>query len=108
MDKLFTYVSAIHQLASPVAILRQESETESWMDQGFEVAKTATTYCFDNGVVIRQTVERDAFPSELACSECWIVYEVLSQGNLAGKPFPPRQVFENTCRESFWLSYHRA
>lgn len=108
MNKLSTYISAIHQLSTPAAILRQECETDSWLDQGFEVEKLTTTYWFDNGVVIRKTVEKDSFPSELACSECWINYEVIAEGELSEAISPRRKVFANTCRESFWLTYHRA
>lgn len=108
MDRLFTYVSAIHQLSSPVRIARRQSQVERWPDQGFEVSKTTTTYWFDNGAVIRQTVEQDSFPSALACAECWISYEVIAQNDASPAIAPHRQVFENTCRESFWLAYHRA
>lgn len=107
MKRLVSYVSAIHRLSSPVAVVRQATATECWPDQGFEVSKTVTTYCFDNDVVIRQTIEQDTFPSDLACAECWINYEVITHGGLDGQVSPSRQVFANACRESFWLSYHR-
>lgn len=108
MDQLVSYVSAIHRLSSPVAIVRQAAESTSWSDQGFEVSKTVSTYWFDNGAIIRQTIEQDSFPTELACAECWINYEVVVHGEPANKIAPPRQVFANACRESFWLTYHRA
>ena len=108
MDKLSTYISAIHELTSPVAIVRRESEADRWLDQDFEVTKTITTYWFDNGVVIRKSVERDTFPSELACSECWINFEVIAQSELLESISPRCKTFENSCRESFWLAYYRA
>jgi hypothetical protein len=92
MNKLCSYISAIHQLSSPVAIVRRESTQERELEQGYAISKTVSTYWFDNGAVLEQTVERDEFPSEQACSECWISYQVLA----------------NTCRETFWLNYQRA
>lgn len=106
MENLSTYVAAIHRRASPLAISDMTTETSSWHDQGFEVSKEVTDYRFDNGVVIRRTVEQDNFPSEAVCAEIWITYEVIAKGNVAADISPPRQVFENACRESFWLSYH--
>lgn len=108
MEQLVSYVSAIHGLGSPVRIRRRERTAERWEDQGFEVRKEITTYLFDNGVVIRRTVEQDDFPSDLACAECWICYEVVERGQLPALPAPTRLVFNNACRESFWLAYHRA
>ena len=107
MEQLVSYVSAIHGLGSPVRIRRRERTAERWEDQGFEVRKEITTYLFDNGVVIRRTVEQDDFPSDLACAECWICYEVLSPGSLESPPRPARQTFSNACREAFWLKYHQ-
>ena len=108
MKKLSTYVSAIHLKESAVSVSSQTVETSCWQDQGFEVCKNVTTYHFNNGVVIRHTVEQDSFPSELACAECWITYEVLSRDNSDIAVRPQRKVFENACRESFWLAYHTA
>lgn len=104
---LAAYVSAIHQQSSPAVILGQDSISETWQDQGCTVSKSTTTYRFANGVVIRRTLEQDDFPSEQACAECWITYEVLAAGDLAERPTPVRQVFANACRETFWLAYHR-
>ena len=47
------------------------------------------------------------FPAALACAECWITYEVLASAP-ENPIHPARQVFENACRESFWLAYHSA
>lgn len=107
MNRLASYVSAIHQLSSPVSIVSRTTDSDSWLDQGFTVSKELTTYHFDNGVVIRRSVEQDSFPSTLSCAECWISYEVLANGDLPLPLSPARQAFENTCRESFWLAYHR-
>lgn len=76
------------------------------MDQGFEVSKEETIYRFDNGVAIRRCVEQDQFPTELACAECWICYEVVEPVPVAVSP--ARKTFENACREAFWLKYHTA
>jgi hypothetical protein len=106
MERLSTYVAAIHRQASPITISDETVEKSSWQDQGFDVSKEVTEYRFDNGVVIRRTVEEDNVPSEAACSEVWITYEVISTGHLVADISPSRQVFENACRESFWLKYH--
>lgn len=108
MENLFTYAGAILQRTASSAIVGRSVETSSWLDQGFEVRREATTYRFDNGVAILRTVEQDAFPGTAACAECWISYEVLSDGRLDNPVSPRRKTFENACRESFWLSYHMA
>lgn len=108
MDKLSTYVAVIHGQAGPLQILRQSTERTAWQDQGVEVTREVTDYRFDNGVEIRRTVEQDDFPCELVCAECWITYEVT--GQLPSQPAisPARKVFENACREAFWLKYFTA
>lgn len=106
--KLFWYVATIHGRPGASAIADMSTATSSWQDQGFEVSKEVTDYRFENGVVVRRTVEQDDFPSEAACAEVWITYEVVSNGNIAAAVTPARKVFENACRESFWLSYHTA
>lgn len=108
MEKLSTYVAAILGEASPLAISDMTVERSSWQEEGFEVSKELTNYRFENGIVIRRTVEQDNVPSEAACAEIWITYEVISKGNVAADISPARKVFENTCRESFWLSCHTA
>lgn len=108
MESLSTYVAAIHRQAGPVGIATTSVAKSSWRDQGFEVTKEVTDYHFDNGAVIRRTVEQDNFSGEAACTECWITYEVLSPGHAVTAIRPARQVFENACRESFWLTYHTA
>jgi hypothetical protein len=106
MGKLATYVAAILRRPSSIAISKKEIASSSWRDQGFEVSKETTHYHFDNGVVVRRTVEQDNFPSEAACAECWISYEVVGDGNRGVNVTPVRIVFNSTCRESFWLKYH--
>ena len=69
--------------------------------------REVATWQFADGAVIRRTVEEDDFPAALACAECWITYEVLASA--PENPIHPAcQVFENVCRESFWLAYHSA
>jgi hypothetical protein len=107
MEKLVSYVRAIHGLSSVVSIVQESIKRESWLDQGFEVQKEECVYRFDNGALIRRTIEQDHFPSELACAECFIAYKVLEQP-LAQQISPIRQLFGNACRELFWLKYHSA
>ncbi|NTV10400.1 MAG: hypothetical protein HGA47_06445 [Zoogloea sp.] len=108
MNQLFTYAAAIHRQPAPLAIVHQTVERTSWQDQGFTVLKEVTDYYFDNDAVVRRTVEQDDFPSEAACAECWITYEVIAHGKVAAGICPARQVFGNACREAFWLAYHTA
>jgi hypothetical protein len=108
MKNLSTYVAAIHHQTSPLTISDVTVEKSSWKDQGFEVSKEVTDYHFDNGAAIRRTVEQDNFPCEAVCAECWISYEVISTGKAVLNISPTRMVFENACRESFWLAYHTA
>lgn len=106
MQHLSNYVAAIQGRASPVAVVKQASTEESWPDQGFTVTRRSTTFWFDNGVVLQRVVEQDDFPSDLACAECWIDYQVVSAADLDVQPV--QKSFDNTCRESFWLAYHQA
>lgn len=108
MDRLATYVGAIHRQAVSPSIASETVEKSCWLDQGFEVCKEVATYRFDNGVVVRRTLEQDSFPSAAACAECWITYEVIATGEAGITVTPARKVFENACRESFWLAYHTA
>jgi hypothetical protein len=107
-EQLSTYVSAIHRQKSPVAICSQTVDKSRWQDQDFEICKEVTTYRFDNGVVVQRTVEEDTFPGDLACKECWITYEVISRENSGVIVNPQRKMFDNACRELFWLAYHAA
>ncbi|MBS0355922.1 MAG: hypothetical protein JSR83_18710 [Proteobacteria bacterium] len=107
-DVLHAYVSAILDKPSPLVISGTTVERSSWLDQGFEVTKEVTDYAFNNGAVIRRTVEQDNFPCESACAEVWITYEVISSGDVALGISPQCKTFENACRESFWLAYHSA
>lgn len=108
MTSLATYVAAIHAKPGAPTVAEKTVATSHWQDQSFDVRREVTTYRFDNAVTIRATVEQDSFPDELACAECWISYEVLSNGASAIDVRPLRKVFENACRESFWLAYHMA
>lgn len=103
---LAAYVGAIHRQPSPHTLADESVERTSWLDQGIEVRQEVAVYRFADGAVIRRTVEQDSFPSDLACTECWITYEVLAHGDSGSPIHPVRQVFENACRESFWLAYH--
>lgn len=106
MENLYTYAAAILRRQGLAKIISQTTEESTWQDQGFEVRKQSTTYGFDNGVVIRRTVEQDDLPSEAVCAECWITYEVLSNQSSSVCVSPKSKAFDNLCRESFWLKYH--
>lgn len=105
MKQLAQYVNAIVNPGHEPAPSSHLVEKTSWEDQGFEVTKEIKLHSFADGVVIRCTIEQDNFPSELACAECWITYEVVSNGS-GGAINPSRKVFENECRQAFWLSYY--
>ena len=114
-----TRVSTAYSLASYVAailgrisnclplMLGQDVYVSEDEDQGVHTRRTVIVARFSDGAVIRRTVEEDDFPAALACAECWITYEVLASAP-ENPIHPARQVFENACRESFWLAYHSA
>lgn len=108
VKELYHYVGAILGKPSTVSIQRQESTRESWQDQGFTVTRNRSVFQFDDDVVVLRIVEQDDFPVEAACAECWIEYEVLSPGRVAGGVEPVRKTFDNACRQSFWLAWHQA
>ena len=107
MDKLVSYVSSIHGLQSPVTIVRQDVSRESWHEQDIEVRKEDVTFVFDNGAVIRRSVEWDQVATDLLCAECWIDYHVIEHPPSL-RITPANQRFTNVCRETFWLRYHTA
>lgn len=106
MKTLATYVGAIHNRPGTLSYTCETVAKSCREEQGFEVCEEITMYRFSDGVIIRRTVEQDKFPSDAACAECWIIYEVVSYGDSGIGIDPPRKVFENACRESFWLTYH--
>lgn len=108
MDHLAIYVAAVFKKESRVAVIREQVEEVSWAEADCTVNRRTCTYWFDNGVVLKRMLEQDDFPSDLACAESVIEYEVLSCGTVTGGIEPLRKSFDNTCRESFWLAYHLA
>ncbi|TDN70786.1 hypothetical protein [Paraburkholderia sp. BL10I2N1] len=107
MDKLVSYVNSIHGLPSPVAIVHRDVSHENWHDQEIEVSKEDAVYVFDNGAVIRRSIEWDRVTSDLICPECWIDYKVVKSP--PGTTIKPAaQSFNNACRETFWLRYYTA
>lgn len=71
MDKLIAYVAAIHGLAGPVSIVSHTTSHDRWTDDDVEVTRDETEYRFDNGAVVRRSVEQDRAPSDLLCAECY-------------------------------------
>ncbi|MBA8737421.1 hypothetical protein [Chromobacterium violaceum] len=105
MDQLVAYSRAIMGGVGAERIVSQEEQREGWCEADCEVTLRQCDYRFDNGVVVRRTIEVDDYPSALACSECWITYEVLELGSSSGIE-PLRKNFDNVCREAYWLRYH--
>jgi hypothetical protein len=108
MQKLAEYIAAMLGRTSSQSVIDRVASTSAWQEPGFAVSIEVADYRFENGVVIRRTVEQDDQPSEQACAECWITYEVIDHGSVATGISPARVVFQNACRESFWLAYHTA
>lgn len=106
-NTLDVYISAILGLPSPVAIISHGMERKQWLDVGGAVREERAIYHFDNGVVISRWSEEDQAPSDLACTECLILYDVLDLGR-APSITPSRKRFDNRCQESFWVKRHRA
>ena len=107
-ESLALYVKVIHDFPDAAGVLVESEQRTSWPDQGFEVVRDVRIFRFENGARIAQIIEQDDFPSELACAECWISYEVLSAPDSGISVDPPKKTFDNHCRESFWLAYHTA
>ncbi|WP_108652708.1 hypothetical protein [Dongshaea marina] len=101
MNRLLSYIKAIHQPTLSLHVLRQDSSTNSYLDDEIRVHEQQTLYYFENGVVIRYLVERDDQPSEQICEECWISYEVVEPAQLSITPTCKR--FHNRCQEKYWL-----
>lgn len=104
MSHLVNYVNAIQGSPSPRRARLQSSSRNSWTDQGHTVVSEQQAYVFDDGAIVTRMTEQDDFPSEAACTECWIRYEVTRQA--PGAPIHPTQVsFNNACREAYWRRY---
>ena len=108
MKHLAAYAATILNQAGTAQILEYTVEESRWQDQGFAVWQQITTYVFDDGAIIRRTVEQDDFPSDAVCAECWIRYEVLADPASQIHVTPRDKTFDNRCREAFWLKYHMA
>ncbi|MCG9552913.1 hypothetical protein L1D16_04620 [Vibrio sp. Isolate31] len=102
MNRLSTYVLAIHSSHSQVRVVAQ-SQQQILTDNSECIEETTTTYTFDNGVKIVCHTELDSFQSEDACPECWIQYQVLESGSAAETISPQKKQFYNRCQETFWL-----
>lgn len=108
LGRLVDYVAPVLGHAGPRRIVHQTVERSAWQDQGCEVRKDVFTFQFDNGAILRRTVEQDDFPDEQqVCAECWITYEVVRAGEGEDGMDAVRKTFDNACREAFWLAYHR-
>ena len=65
------------------------------------------TYAFDDGALIKRTAKQDDYPSDAACAECCIFYEVVRQP--LDKAVSPCHVsFNSACREAYWQRYFSA
>ncbi len=107
MPHLVHYVNAIHGASTDIAVTQSSSTTEHWLDQDYQVSRTDTTYQFSDGAHIHCQIDQDDFPAELACAECWICYTVIQHPE--GSPIQPSRIqFDNSCRESWWRTYHSA
>ena len=107
MRHLANYVAAIRQLRSPIGIECTTRGVSMWKEDGFVVTRETVTYRFTDGAAILCTTEQDSIPAEAeVCPECWITYEVVSDGDSTERITPTRMTFDSNCREAFWLRYH--
>ncbi|MBV1841303.1 hypothetical protein [Photobacterium ganghwense] len=104
MENLSSYILAIHQPDARFAITNAVSHTRMEKEADIEVEEQETVYTFENGVVIRYTLENSTELTEQSCDECWVTYEVLDNLNLVS---PKRKTFYNRCQETFWLETHQ-
>lgn len=104
MDHLVNYVNAILGFSSPRTAYLENSNQDTWLDQGYTVTAEEKTYAFDDGAIIKRLAEQDEYPSDAACAECWIHYEVIRQP--FDKTVSPCHIsFNNECREAYWQRY---
>ncbi|MGI0119828.1 hypothetical protein [Zooshikella sp. RANM57] len=104
MNLLSHYIQAIHGQKTPASIVKQSESKNSYLDEGVEVKEVETTYYFDNGVIIKNTIEQDTIPSDNVCPECWISYSVIDTAGINIQPL--NKLFHNHCQEQFWLKMH--
>ncbi|MBU2712650.1 hypothetical protein [Zooshikella harenae] len=97
-------LQAIHGQKTPVLVVKQFERKNSYLDEGIEMREVETTYYFDNGVIIKNTIEQDDIPSENRCPECWISYSVIDTAGINIQPL--NKLFHNHSQEQFWLKMH--
>ncbi|MDW6002250.1 hypothetical protein [Vibrio mangrovi] len=103
MNQLFTYISAIRQ-ESGALIAGQQLYQDVTEEDGVLVENSELIVTFHNGVIMKQSIESEhqEEPTDLACAECWISYEIISEPE-GLRITPKRKTFINTCQEAFWL-----
>jgi len=102
VNRLSTYLKAIRGSSTTVSVADRGIDSTSYLDNGVQVTLTETLFRFNNGVVVKHTVESDdSSPAGPYCHECWITYEVIE--NCGHEIFPQRKIFASACREAFWL-----
>jgi hypothetical protein len=107
MRHLANYIAAARQFHSTLGIESATRDVSTWQEDGFEVTQETVTYRFADGAAILCTTERDSIPAEAGvCPECWITYEVVSDGSSNERITPARMTFDSNCREAFWIKYH--
>jgi len=62
MQSLASYILAIEDNPSPVSVVNQSNEQQTYHDDNVEICESITLYHFDNGVVISKLSEQDKQP----------------------------------------------
>lgn len=102
MNNLSTYVSTIKNTSESEFVVKRSVNEESIEEDGIVTKHSEEVITFKNGVVTKQSIENEigAADLEMACEECFITYEVLSEP-VGYCIKPKRKNFINNCQERF-------
>ncbi len=104
MNNLFSYITLIKNSPDSKLIVDRVFTEETVEDDWSITQYSEQIVTFQNGVVIKQTMENDleASDTDMACEECFIDYEVLKEPETCSV-MPKSKNFINQCQEEFWL-----
>jgi hypothetical protein len=104
MNQLFFYVTLIKHDPENAFIVDRQSCEEHTSDDWSTSCISEQILTFKNGVKIKQSIEKETEASQpdVACEECFISYEVLTEPSDC-EIMPKTKRFINQCQEAFWL-----
>ncbi len=99
------YILVANRFLDADKVSEHQTSQREYEEDGMTVFHQQDSYRFADGKLLECDREIDDVVSDMACSECWIVYVLKDNcGQVLGK-----KSFISFCQESFWLKrqYHQ-